>query len=232
MQALAFRQAELQAALRLHAAWLDLCRTIANCAVPTAERVELISTGEGWSSVSDEALEFHRADQLQLEKEGVLASMHVAPANKVVAALADSFGAPGITNSYRRGARRGQSPLRYLGFSADAHDRARRRLEASSTVRESALDSFIAEARKRNAYAMTKDSISMSIIDSWRGDVLEHGVALLLERDGCTVLRRHGGKNDQGAEVIALTPTRLRIVVQCKHSTNPAVESGRVRCSS
>lgn len=51
------------------------------------------------------------------------------------------------------------------------------------------------------------------------GDTFEKQVAWLLERDGCKILRGHGGANDQGADVIAETPHGLRVVLQCKHST-------------
>jgi restriction system protein len=78
-----------------------------------------------------------------------------------------------------------------------------------------------ADAESRAAYAGTSDSISLRAIDGWRADVFEHGIAMLLERDGCTILRRHGGPNDQAADVIAVTPDGRRVVLQCKHSTKP-----------
>lgn len=41
-------------------------------------------------------------------------------------------------------------------------------------------------------------------------------MALLRERDGCREIRVVGGANDLGADVIAVTPDDLRLVIQCK----------------
>ncbi len=47
-------------------------------------------------------------------------------------------------------------------------------------------------------------------------DEFEQVVALLCERDGCREIRVVGGANDLGADVIAVTPDGLRLVIQCK----------------
>ncbi|MFE7539398.1 restriction endonuclease [Streptomyces platensis] len=47
-------------------------------------------------------------------------------------------------------------------------------------------------------------------------DEFEQLVALLCERDGCREVRVVGGANDLGADVLAVTPDGLRLVIQCK----------------
>ncbi|RNH93624.1 restriction endonuclease, partial [Micromonospora aurantiaca] len=81
------------------------------------------------------------------------------------------------------------------------------------------MESFAADARSRNSFAGTSGSVKLSQIDSCSPDSFEEWTARLLERDGCKVLRRRGGPNDQGADVIAITPCGLRVVLQCKFST-------------
>ncbi|WP_208688334.1 restriction endonuclease [Streptomyces sp. ID38640] len=44
----------------------------------------------------------------------------------------------------------------------------------------------------------------------------ERAMALLCERDGCREIRVVGGANDLGADVLAVTPEGLRLVIQCK----------------
>ncbi|MFJ1541903.1 restriction endonuclease [Micromonospora chalcea] len=81
------------------------------------------------------------------------------------------------------------------------------------------MEGFDKEAVIRNAFASTSGSVKLSQIDSCSPDSFEEWTALLLERDGCKILRRRGGSNDQGADVIAVTPGGLRVVLQCKFST-------------
>ncbi|MFG1952491.1 restriction endonuclease [Micromonospora sp. NPDC048830] len=57
----------------------------------------------------------------------------------------------------------------------------------------------------------TMDALSAGAFEEW--------TAWLLERDGCKIIRRHDGPNDQGADVIAITACSRRVVLQCKHST-------------
>ncbi|MFJ5811104.1 restriction endonuclease [Streptomyces sp. NPDC093093] len=45
----------------------------------------------------------------------------------------------------------------------------------------------------------------------------EEYVADLCRRDGCTEVRRVGGANDLGADVIGRLPDGRKLVVQCKH---------------
>ncbi|MGY5124954.1 restriction endonuclease [Streptomyces nigrescens] len=47
-------------------------------------------------------------------------------------------------------------------------------------------------------------------------DEFERAMALLCERDGCREIRVVGGANDLGADVLAVTPEGLRLVIQCK----------------
>ncbi|WP_411138146.1 restriction endonuclease [Streptomyces sp. C10] len=47
-------------------------------------------------------------------------------------------------------------------------------------------------------------------------DDFERAMALLCERDGCREIRVVGGANDLGADVLAVTPEGLRLVIQCK----------------
>ncbi|MER0477872.1 restriction endonuclease [Streptomyces sp. Edi2] len=55
-------------------------------------------------------------------------------------------------------------------------------------------------------------------------DEFERLVALLCERDGCREVQVVGGAHDLGADVLAVTPGGLRLVIQCKQY----VETNRV----
>ncbi|MFE2246457.1 restriction endonuclease, partial [Streptomyces lavendulae] len=48
-------------------------------------------------------------------------------------------------------------------------------------------------------------------------DGIEHTVAALCARDGCTSVEVVGGAGDLGADVLATTADGRRVVLQCKH---------------
>jgi restriction system protein len=47
----------------------------------------------------------------------------------------------------------------------------------------------------------------------------EHALAFLCERDGCSNVQVVGGASDLGADVIATTPTGVRLVIQAKRNS-------------
>ncbi|MEW5539590.1 restriction endonuclease [Streptomyces cyaneofuscatus] len=78
-----------------------------------------------------------------------------------------------------------------------------------------ALLVFNAECR---TYRATHHSLTLEQIDRLHHQKFEELTAWLLERDGHDIERRTGGPGDMGADVIAVTPSGRRVVVQCKHS--------------
>ncbi|WP_405135498.1 restriction endonuclease [Nocardia sp. NBC_01388] len=70
--------------------------------------------------------------------------------------------------------------------------------------------------QRRAAYVASRQGWTERDLQRCDGAGLEALTADLLARDGMTVLRRGGGSRDQGADVIAVMPDGLRIVVQCK----------------
>lgn len=77
----------------------------------------------------------------------------------------------------------------------------------SLALREQALDRFIT----------SEDSVALEDIHDMTPFAFEQTVATLMRRDGHHVIRDGGGARDLGADVIAITPDRLRVVFQCKH---------------
>jgi restriction system protein len=58
--------------------------------------------------------------------------------------------------------------------------------------------------------------MSLDEIDALSPTAFEYFVAGLLRRDGCLDAHQVGGPGDLGADVLATTPSGLRVVVQCK----------------
>ncbi|MCK8433513.1 restriction endonuclease [Streptomyces sp. D2-8] len=57
--------------------------------------------------------------------------------------------------------------------------------------------------------------------DALTPEEFEEAIAALCERDGCSGVEVVGGAGDLGADVVALTPDGRRIVIQCKHYSEP-----------
>ncbi|MQT04385.1 restriction endonuclease [Streptomyces jumonjinensis] len=67
------------------------------------------------------------------------------------------------------------------------------------------------------AYMATSQSLPLSQIDSLHHQQFEELSAWLLQRDGYDIQRGTGGSGDLGADVIAVSRSGQRVVVQCKH---------------
>ena len=219
VHAVVFRYAEIRTVMEVRKTWLDLVKFIADSSEPNAEFFKVIPTDPTWASVASEALDFLRADQESLDRENRLAHAHIALCDKVITALTKSFAGPPLANAYKVGGIRDSSPLQHLQLSVAASNRAAGRVGTANLAWEPAIKRFMAEGGSRNAFASTAASVTLAQLDTSPASTFEEWTAWLLERDGCQILRRHGGSNDQGADVIALTPDGLRIVLQCKHST-------------
>ncbi|MFC8793364.1 restriction endonuclease [Streptomyces cinereoruber] len=74
-------------------------------------------------------------------------------------------------------------------------------------LREEAMDRFLS----------SEASVAIEQIHLMTPPAFEQTVAALAKRDGYQILRNGGGARDLGADVIAVTPEGLRVVVQCKH---------------
>ncbi|MEI5519696.1 restriction endonuclease [Streptomyces brasiliscabiei] len=57
---------------------------------------------------------------------------------------------------------------------------------------------------------------TLAEVDAMTGTEFEDLVASLCRRDGCTEVRRVGGANDNGADVVGRLPDGRSVVIQCK----------------
>lgn len=222
VQAIAFRHAEIQVATKIRDHWLKFIQFAQESSAPNATWREGVAQDEGWRSVATEVLDYIAADQAQIDNFICLARGHVALSEKVIEALSASFtSTEPMANLYRHGLARDSSPLRYLEGSAAAYLRVDKKLGDANVAWGKERDRLVAEAHSRNAFARTAKAVALARIDACAPDVFEEQVAWFLERDGGTIVRRKGFPNDQAADVIALTPKGLRVVLQVKHSTKP-----------
>ncbi|MEW1551649.1 restriction endonuclease [Streptomyces tsukubensis] len=116
-----------------------------------------------------------------------------------------------------------------LDESARLYGQGRKVMKAvSRALREERDDAhrlvvFNAECR---AYMASSESISLRSIDALHHSEFEEWTAWLLQRDGYKVQRGKGGSGDLGADVIAVSPSGQRVVVQCKHMGTPGRSVG------
>ncbi|MFE5095956.1 restriction endonuclease [Streptomyces sp. NPDC056638] len=66
-------------------------------------------------------------------------------------------------------------------------------------------------------FLASEDSVALEDVHVMTPTAFEQTVAALARRDGYHIIRDGGGARDLGADVIAVTPDRLRVVFQCKH---------------
>lgn len=220
-QAIAFRYTEIRVARAVRQAWLSHVQYINESSAPNHESTQQVQTDPMWTSVAAETLAFLAADKQMLDNEELLAKAHIALCDRVIAELKDSLEDAPLATGYASAGQRTGSALRYLKGSAAAFNRSQARISVANEAWSAAIDGFAAEAETRNGFANGPASIQLAHIDQLSPDAFEEQTSRLLERDGCKIVRRRGGANDQGADVIALTPRGKRVVLQCKHSTKP-----------
>ncbi|MEU5554477.1 restriction endonuclease [Micromonospora sp. NPDC047793] len=220
-QAVLLRYAEVQTATKIRRRWLQQGRHISESSAPNLKYHKLLAAKRGWPTVAEEVQEYLHADQANLAREALLAAAHVALCDKVIAELVDGLVGDAITDAYRADTAQDRSPLRHLASSIASAQAAEGRSSAADDGWIATLKAFEAEEQRRASYAQSDASSGIDKFDTATGTLFERWIAWLLQRDGCIIEREHGGKDDQGADVIALTPGRRRIVLQCKQSTNP-----------
>ncbi|WP_236580114.1 restriction endonuclease [Streptomyces sp. HM190] len=72
------------------------------------------------------------------------------------------------------------------------------------------------DRRWRREEAVRAGHRTLAEVDAMTGTEFEELVAGLCRRDGCTDVRRVGGANDNGADVVARLPDGRSMVIQCK----------------
>ncbi|CAM5670964.1 hypothetical protein SAVIM338S_07028 [Streptomyces avidinii] len=92
--------------------------------------------------------------------------------------------------------------------------RPARPVRRGSGVRRAALAPAAYEAPPAELPVVGGGALDHAAVDA---DGFEHAVAALCARDGCTSVEVVGGAGDLGADVLATTADRLRVVIQCKH---------------
>lgn len=68
----------------------------------------------------------------------------------------------------------------------------------------------------RHQEAVQAGHRTLAEVDAMTGTEFEELVATLCRRDGCTDVRRVGGANDNGADVVGRLPDGRSMVIQCK----------------
>ncbi|WP_405557086.1 restriction endonuclease [Streptomyces canus] len=68
---------------------------------------------------------------------------------------------------------------------------------------------------------------TLAEVDMMTGTEFEDLVASLCRRDGCTDVRRVGGANDNGADVVGRLPDGRSVVIQCKRYTPTSTIASR-----
>ncbi|WP_329136509.1 restriction endonuclease [Streptomyces sp. NBC_00670] len=68
----------------------------------------------------------------------------------------------------------------------------------------------------RREEAVNAGRRTLAEVDGMTGTEFEELVASLCRRDGCTDVRRVGGANDNGADVVGSLPDGRSVVIQCK----------------
>lgn len=91
------------------------------------------------------------------------------------------------------------------------------------------------EARERDRLWRQADRVenglrTLAEMDAMTGTEFEDQVATLCRRDGCTDVRRVGGANDNGADVLGRLPDGRSMVIQCKrYAPTRAIASREMR---
>jgi len=107
-------------------------------------------------------------------------------------------------------------PLALLSGSLRAADRMDDEIKAIIQEVDSRLHVACALGTRRNAFRDSEASVSLNTIARMNPYDFEYHVADLLERDGMTIEQRGGGKDDHGMDVLALSKSKERWVVQVK----------------
>lgn len=86
------------------------------------------------------------------------------------------------------------------------------------------------DRRWRQADRIEAGRRTLAEVDAMTGTEFEELVAGLCRRDGCTGVRRVGGANDNGADVVGRLPDGRSMVIQCKrYSPAAAIASRELR---
>ena len=86
------------------------------------------------------------------------------------------------------------------------------------------------DRRWRQEEAVKAGHRTLAEVDAMTGTEFEDLVASLCRRDGCTDVRRVGGANDNGADVVGRLPDGRSVVIQCKrYAPNSTIASRELR---
>ncbi|MGW8065250.1 restriction endonuclease [Streptomyces ziwulingensis] len=86
------------------------------------------------------------------------------------------------------------------------------------------------DRRWRHEEAVRAGHRTLAEVDAMTGTEFEELVAGLCRRDGCTEVRRVGGANDNGADVVGRLPDGRTMVIQCKrYAPSSTIASREVR---
>jgi restriction system protein len=92
--------------------------------------------------------------------------------------------------------------------------RRRNRMLAARKRRAVELQQWAEEERQRGLWNLRAQSVAE--YHNMDAGEFEHALAYLCERDGCTDVQVVGGAGDFGADVTAVTPQGLRLIIQAK----------------
>ncbi|OIJ95440.1 hypothetical protein BIV24_09175 [Streptomyces colonosanans] len=161
-------------------------------------------------------LQAHAALRLVLDRESRMVVNAVQKSQTVRRVLHEQTGRD-HTNRYRDATDAALSPVESIGTIQAQLARAEQDVQNALAQHRDEMHNLSSLEQEMELFLASEDSVALAEIHDMTSTAFEQTVAALARRDGNQVTRESGGARDLGADVIALTPDRLRIVFQCKH---------------
>ncbi|GAA2418025.1 restriction endonuclease [Streptomyces mauvecolor] len=165
------------------------------------------------------AMDFQRAHQALrsiLDAESRVAGTSMQQAQDVWRHLREQTGHD-VTARYKDGVVPAFSGLESIGSLKQQVDQSELRVVDAMARYRDEMHSLALREQEMDRFLASDDSLALDDIHAMTPSAFEQAVAALARRDGYDVIRDGGGARDLGADVIAVTPDRLRVVFQCKH---------------
>ncbi|MGW7605273.1 restriction endonuclease [Streptomyces antimycoticus] len=158
----------------------------------------------------------HGALRLVLNRTSTTASNAVQQAQRVWRKLREQTSRD-LTNRYRDAADPALSDLESIGTLKEQVAKAELDVRKALAKHRNEMHSLSLLEQEMELFLASDDSVALEDIHGMTPTAFERIIAALARRDGHHIIRDSGGARDLGADVIVLTPDRLRVVFQCKH---------------
>ncbi|MFG3532778.1 restriction endonuclease [Streptomyces sp. NPDC047917] len=120
-------------------------------------------------------------------------------------------------NHYSGGSDAASGVLEDVGVLKNQVNQAERNMLNALAVHRDEMHRVALLEHQLEQFLNSDESHALQDIHVMSPAAFEQTVAGLVRRDGLHVIRDGGGSRDLGADVIAVTPDNLRVVIQCKH---------------